>query len=401
MKILQLSTKVPYPPKDGGGAGVFIFSKSLAQLGHQVTILAVNPPKHFVPKSLIEKLPLQITIIPVAFDTRLHWIKALKNIFFDVIPYQVVRFIHKSFECELVKVIYEFQPDIIQLEGLYLCPYISLIKRHSSARIILRAHNIEHILWRDIALNERHPLKRAYLKIQAGRMEKYEVAQLARMDAITTVTENDLAILRHLKIDTRSKLIPFGLESYNGMSSRLFNKTAIAFIGALDWIPNQEAIRWFTDKVWPQIQLRFPGLEFHIAGRSAPAKLISVLQSKKGILFHGEVPESKAFLDQFSIMIVPLFSGSGIRVKIIEAMQQGLIVIASSKAAEGIPAISGRHLFIANTPEEFVATLEYVLTNNAITEQISADAMRLVREKFNILAIASGLTGFYNEVING
>jgi glycosyltransferase involved in cell wall biosynthesis len=401
MKILQLSTKVPYPPKDGGAAGVYVFSEILHKSGHSVTILAVNPPKHFIPKDLLSEVPATLQIDTVQINTNPIWNKALFNLAFQTIPYQIERFIDKKFEARLIELLLSKRPDIVQVEGLYLCPYIPVIKKHSDARIVLRSHNIEHILWQEISASEKNLLKRTYLKIQSQRIKTYEIEQFSKVDGITTVTENDRTLIKACCSNPHIKVIPFGLYPLETLANKEPNTNAIAFIGALDWIPNQEAILWFVNKVWPKIHQKFPVLTFHLAGRNAPSHFVTSVNQRKGVVFHGEVPDSKKFLSQFSIIIVPLFTGSGMRVKIIEAMQQGLAVISSAKAAEGIPAIPGKHLLLADSPDDFLSAITSILEDPTLLAKLSVSAMDFVREKFNILAIGSELINFYKEISNG
>lgn len=401
MRILQLATKVPYPPKDGGAAGIYIFSEVFAKLEHAVTLLAVNPPKHFISEETISKAPASIQIKAIPVNTNPVWHGALVNLLFQSYPYQIVRFINKDFETKLIELLRDQKPEIVQLEGIYMCPYIPVIRKYSNARIVLRAHNVEHILWKDIAVNEKNALKRIYLKIQADRLKKYELEQLSKVDGITTVTDYDLSVLASYCKPSQIKVIPFGLYPLPSEEAIPVNLNAIAFIGALDWMPNQEAIIWFLKEAWPKIFKKFPNLRFHLAGRNAPAHLISLAKQQEGVVFHGEVPDSKEFLSQFSIIIAPLFSGSGIRVKIIEAMQHGKVVIASAKAADGIPAIPGKHLIIADNADEFLTALTNLTEHPETISQISADATAFIQEKFNILAIGSDVIDFYKELIHG
>lgn len=400
MRILQLSTKVPYPPKDGGAVGMFIFSKTFEKLGHSVAILAFNPPKHFVNSNDLKGMPSGIQVHSVEINTHPSWYKALENLVFKNIPYQVERFDNKVFRNKLIEILNQFQPDVVQLEGIYLCPYISAIRKHSKATIVLREHNIEYVLWQNIAENEINLWKKIYLRVQAKRVKKYEVRQFSRVDGIITFTPQDLSIIKSYSSGTPSKVIPFGIESKNLSIPDTVNTAAISFIGALDWIPNQEAILWFIRLVWPLVREKYPDLKFHVAGRNAPLSLRSTLEKQKNVVFYGEVPDATQFLNQFSIVVVPLFAGSGIRVKIIEAMQHKLAVIASSKAVEGIPAMAGHHLLIANTAEEFLIEISRLIDNPDLIAQISTNALSFVREKFDILAICSALTDFYTQIAN-
>lgn len=399
MRILQLSTKVPYPPKDGGAAGVYVFSEVLQKLGHAVSILAINPPKHFIDPSSLAEMPAAIDIYPVSIDTTPKWYWALNNLLFKSLPYQVERFFHKEVEAKLIELLENFKPEVIQLEGIYLCLYIPIIRKYSKAKIILRAHNVEHALWQEITASEKNPLKKFYLRLQTKRIKSFEIAQLFAVDGITTVTENDKDILQTYKSATPIRVLPFGVSTIeNPISPIKQSITDIAFIGALDWMPNLEALQWFINDVWPGILKAYPLLKFHIAGRNASPSFATYITQKKNVVFHGEVPDSSAFLSQYSILVVPLLSGSGIRVKIIEAMRQGLAIIASPKAAEGIPVIHGKNILLAEHPEDFITSIGMIIENHELLAKLSTNAKILVNEKFNILAVGKELVEFYNNI---
>jgi polysaccharide biosynthesis protein PslH len=402
MKILQLCTKVPYPPKDGGAEGIYVFTKAFASLGHSVDILAVNPPKHYISESELDNLPSNVRIYPVYINTNVNLFKALRNLVFSGMPYHVERFFHHTYVQHLIEILKNNGPDIIQLEGIYLCPYIPLIRKLIHSKIILRAHNIENILWQNIAENETNFFKKVYLKFQARRLKQYEINQISLIDGVTTVTENDFFILNSYRDNLNVEVVPFGVEIDTQASAHTaVNQKELYFLGSLDWMPNQEAIQWFVDEAWPQIQKKIPSMVLHIAGRNAPKWLADYLHNQKGVVFHGEITDAKAFSDQFNIMVAPLFSGSGIRVKIIDAMLHGKVVIASSKAIDGIPAISGQHFLKADTIDEYVSQINLLLNSSDLISQISSNAKVLINEKFNILAIASKLIDFYNNVQNG
>jgi polysaccharide biosynthesis protein PslH len=395
MRLLQLCTKVPYPPKDGGAAGVFVYSKAFSDLGHTVDIVAVNPPKHFIGEDQYKALPENIHIHAVSMDTSPVWWRALVNLLFSLVPYQVERFSNTDFTKQLISVLKQSQFDVIQMEGIYLCPYLPVIRRFSNASVVLRAHNIEGSLWKDIAANETTLMKRFYLSILARRMKRYEIEQFSQFDAVTSVTSKDLDYVKAHRPLLKADLFPYAIE-IKPFTLTPINRKAIYFLGALDWMPNQEAIRWFAAEVWPKIFQAFPNIRFHVAGRNAAKSLADFLEGIEGIVYSGEVADAGAFLRQFSIMVSPLFSGSGIRVKIIEAMQQGVVVLASAKAVEGIEATPGQHLLLAETSEDYILHLHRLFSESGLIEQIGADARQLICEKFDILAITRNLIDFYD-----
>ena len=148
MRILQLMNKVPWPPKDGGAIACLNMTKGFSMLGHEVTVLSMNTSKHHVrikdmPLDLRKKADFRLVEVPAS----INWFEAALNLLFSDMPYNAQRFISDEYTTELVKLLNEKKFDVIQLEGLYLCPYIPVIRQYSEARIAYRAHNIEYEIW--------------------------------------------------------------------------------------------------------------------------------------------------------------------------------------------------------------------------------------------------------------
>jgi glycosyltransferase involved in cell wall biosynthesis len=165
----------------------------------------------------------------------------------------------------------------------------------------------------------------------------------------------------------------------------------------MNWIPNEEGIRWFLDNCWPLIHQKFPDLKFYLAGRLMPEWLAQI--KLPNVVVMGEVPDAIAFMQSKAIMVVPLFSGSGIRVKIVEGMALGKVIIASDIGAEGIEYKPGEHLLIAKTPDEFLMAIEKCVENRAECDRLGHNARKLIEEKHNMPRIISKLEGFYKEIL--
>jgi glycosyltransferase involved in cell wall biosynthesis len=398
MRILQLCTKVPYPPKDGGAAGVYFFSKAFSDLHCEIDILAVNPPKHHISESFFSEVPSSIHIHPVPFNTRPRADKALRNLFFSKMPYFVERFINPDYLKSLLGLLNTNQYDVIQIEGVYLCPYLDEIRKHTKAKVVLRAHNIEYALWQDIAVNEKIIFKRVYLRLQAKRLKKFEIARFSEVDGVTSVTPADCQVITSCCKNIKAMVAPFGIEPVQCPAPEEFNPHALFFLGALDWLPNIEAIQWFVLQIWPEIHRIYPEMRFHVAGRNPSPSLALMLSQRKGVEFYGEVANARSFMQPYSIMVVPLFSGSGIRVKIIEAMQLGKIVIASAKAVDGIPAVDGEHLFIAESLSDYASCIRKLISTPQLAATVSENASKFVNEQFNVRDIAANVLRFYDQI---
>lgn len=395
MKILQITNKVPYPANDGGAIACLNLTRGFALLGHKVTVLAMNTLKHHtdiseIPESVKDWADFKLVDVPA----RISPVAATYNLLFSGKPYNAVRFISQPFEKKLKKLLKKKEFDIIQLEGLYVCPYIPLIRKYSDAKIVYRAHNIEHEIWeRTAAMSS--GLKRLYLKILSKRIKIFEKSFINSYDLLVPITERDGIMLDKLGNKKPMHVSPTGIESTVLIPhSKNLEHPSLFHIGSLDWAPNQEGLIWFIERCWPKIHEQFPDLKFYIAGRNAPDWLVRRFHAPN-IVFEGEVADAYQFMNSKSIMVVPLFSGSGMRIKIIEGMALGKPIVSTPIGTEGISTQSGKNILIADNEKEFVADVERLITDNELFQNISRSAIEYIQEKFDNLALAGALTDFY------
>ncbi|MFZ1702860.1 MAG: glycosyltransferase family 4 protein [Saprospiraceae bacterium] len=397
MKILQLCKKFPFPLKDGESIAVTYLSNALYEQGCEITLLSMNTTKHFTDlSSLPPDFNHYKAIYVTPLDNKVRAFDAFKNLFSND-SYHVSRFISKDFEDKLIELLKNEKYDVVQLETLYLAPYIDIIKKHSKALVTMRAHNVEFEIWERIASNTTFLPKKWYLKYLTEKLKKFELGRLNDYDYLIAVSERDLKKFKNLGYKNGAMASPIGLNLGNYVNlkpAKTFN--SMCFIGALDWMPNLEGLEWFLDKAWPMISMRFPNIEFHIAGRNTPSHLKDFHQ--KNIMIHGEVDNAIDFINQHSIMIVPLFSGSGMRVKILEGMALGKIVITTTLGKEGIEAIHGEHLLIADNPAAFVEAIEFAQSNPEMMSAISKNAIQFVEDFYDHNNNAQLLLTKYKEL---
>jgi glycosyltransferase involved in cell wall biosynthesis len=398
MKILQLCKKFPYPLKDGESIAVTTLSHALHQSGCEVTLLAMNTSRHYFEfKEIPEELGHYTAVYTADVDNRINpwdaFISLLKNR-----SYHISRFDCAIYRKQLIHLLQEETFDIVQLETLYLAPYISTIRAYSDAVIVMRAHNVEHEIWQRIASNTRFKPKKWYLSYLAEQLKKYEIKQLKRYDLLAAITHKDLHHFQQLGYSKPSTVIPIGLPTvdYQPDYSSFHRPLSISFIGSLDWMPNQEGLKWFLNGVWGEIQKAYPDVQFHIAGRNTPNWLLQL--KKKNIVVHGEVPNAADFINQHSVMVVPLLSGSGMRAKIIEAMALGRVVLSTSVGLEGIAAKNKKEVMIADDPATFLSGIGYCLEQASQLEGMGRAAHRFVNTHYNSLAVGKKLLKAYKAL---
>jgi len=401
MNILIIHNKLPYPPKDGGAIAVLNMATSLADAGHKVTLLCFNTKKHhYNPERIPEEIRKKIRFKTVLLDNIVKPHKAISNLLFSRKPYIATRFFSKNFSKALINEL-NTDYDLVQIEGLYMCHYIPVIRKYSEAKITYRAHNIESEIWQRTTQITKDPFKKVYLKILSKRLFRFEKSTLNKYDGLIPISERDLKQLNNLGNKKPSLAIPTGININNyPKAQKPLPEKNLFFIGALDWAPNQEGLLWFIDKVWPSILSKFPDLKLHIGGRNAPTSLIEKLKHTNNVVFHGELEDAQQFYHNNGIMVVPILSGSGIRIKILEGMAYGKIITTSSIGAEGIGISHKENIFIANTKEEYIKSIQDILQNlnNEELDSISSCARKFITLNYSNSSLADKLYTFYKEI---
>jgi glycosyltransferase involved in cell wall biosynthesis len=401
MRILQLTNKIPYPPKDGGAIATLNISRGLARLGHEITILGMNTSKHYFDIQLIpEKITNQIDIREVVVDTKISAFAALKNLLFSDDPYNAERFFHEGFAKALKELLLEKTFDIVQLEGLYLGYYIEIIRKYSKAKISLRAHNIEHEIWERTASQEKLYWKKLYFQMLAARIKRFEMRMLNKYDLLVPITERDAMHYKSFGNKKPFLIVPSGFDtSLLIPKPERINFPSVFFIGTLDWFPNQEGLVWFVEKVWPLVLEKHPDLKFYVAGRNAPHWITKLFARNPNINYLGEIDDAYKFIDENAVMVAPLFSGSGMRVKIIEGMALGKTIVTTTIGAEGIDITPGQNIFVEDDATSFYRQIDNLLENRVLFDEVGKQANIFVRENYDNHKISVSLADFYEKNI--
>ncbi|MCC6283381.1 MAG: glycosyltransferase [Saprospiraceae bacterium] len=400
MKILQICNKFPYPLKDGAAIAITYLAKAFNELGHEVTLLSMNTSKHwFDTDALPHDFDHYEALHTVYVDNRIKPLPALRNLF-TAKSYHIERFEDAVFSEKLSELLQNTWFDVVQLESVYLAPYIPVIRKYSSAIIALRAHNVEYEIWERVAANS-NPLKRWYLNQITPRLKAYEIEHLNDYDLVVGITERDVTHFKRLGLQKPAVVSPIGLDcrDYDADDSCYRRPLSLSFIGSLDWMPNQDGLKWFLEEVWePLLAPGFPELTFHIAGRTAPAWLRRL--NKERVFFHGEVPSAADFLNQHAIMVVPLLSGGGMRAKILEGMAVGKTVLSTRIGMEGIAAQNRSECLLADTPAEFVSAVRWCLERGPDLVDIGRRAQVFCVENFDNVEVAKRLLKTYRSMVS-
>ncbi|MCC3156994.1 glycosyltransferase family 4 protein [Hymenobacter sp. 15J16-1T3B] len=399
MNVLQLCPRVPFPPTDGGAIAMYDVAAGLVRAGHTVTLLAANTPKHRQAADALAHLGPSLRLVTVDVDTALSPLKALRNLLFSPHPYNVERFMSEALAAKLAELLTTEPFDVVQMEGTFVAWYVDVVRRVApGVPTVLRAHNVEHEIWDQLARNERQGLKAGYLRHLARRLKRFEAQYLPRFSAVAAITEPDQRRLRQLGCQEPVVFIPAGVDLTRvqpdpGIKAQ---PKTLFFLGSLDWRPNQEGLEWFLQHVWPEARRNHPELVLHVAGKNMPDHIRDL--RVPGVQVHGFVESAPVFMQQYEVMIVPLLSGGGMRVKIIEGMALGKCIISTGLGSEGIAVRHLHDILVCDDPQQWIEVLRQYCHGEFCYKGVGEQAQRTARLLYDNDKVVQRFVELYRRV---
>lgn len=399
MRILNLLPRLATPPVDGGAIGVYYPMKSISEMGHEVCTIAMVSNRHpqdlEMSRAYSECYTIDGKFPEPSFGT------AVRN-FFSRKPYNLsLRFAKPEFHTLIKKVARDApKPDIIQLDWIYMAEYLKTIRKcFPGVPVVLRQHNAEHVIFRRLAENESNIFKRIYLFAQARKMYRYERRMMRKMDYYTTVTDTDLAIFKKMAPSVPGKTIQAGVhtEHFERPNSMPREKSFL-ILGSLSWAPYAQSVEWFLDKVWKKFSKDNPGVGLYIVGSNPPLP-IQKWTGTMGVHVTGFVEDVLPLLHRCSAMVVPLLSGSGMRIKIVESMAASLPVISTSIGIEGIKAEKDIHALVADRPEHLREHMQRILEDSSLHGELVKNGKDLVKRDYEWHSIAEQCIDVYQSLL--
>lgn len=396
MKILQICHKPPYPDTDGGTMASYSIARSLHEAGHHIEIFSLSTAKHperEVSDSVLTKIKMHYSFA----DTRVKPSAAFKSLF-EKHSYHLSRF-YSDFAAEKLRKVLENKSfDVVVFESLYTAVYLPLVRAVSAAACIYREHNIESSLWKQRATKMKLPAKTVLHRFNQ-KLTKFEFEVINDFDGIAYISKTDAEILKGRGIDIPGIYIPFSYYPQNTDNQNEIEtvRGKIGFIGSLNWDPNIEGIQRFLRNVWPGVHRQHPAAEFHIAGRGYNSKLTKLKTS--GVYFSGEVKSAPDFMKSCSMLVVPLYESSGVRVKIVEASALGVPVITTPAGAKGLDMPEDA-IAVCESDAYFSKEISRMLTNETHRKTRGKKAREHTLKTHHPAKTAKDLSLFIERLIN-
>ena len=372
--------------------------KGLVALGHEVCLLSLNARGTQCAQP-DDELAGHINFQSFNIDISVSVMDVAINLFSST-SFNIDRYYDESFEKMLAREVSSTNYDIIQFEGLLMSLYLPVVRKNSPARLIFRAHNIESQLWERMALQKTDPFKKSYLRMHARRIKNYEMQQLNRFDAILTFTGQDHKTLLGYDVKVPVEVLRVGVD----MSAYVVDQSktefpSLFFLGSLDWLPNREGMEWFLDNFSKSLADGELPAKLYVAGNDMPEAFDDYEVMGK-IFIQGEVDDALEFVNSKSIMIVPLLSSGGMRVKIVEGMAMQKCIISTALGAEGIGYTHGDDILIANNRNEFYNAILRCIKDEAYCKKIGSNARKLIEKEHDINFVTAKLISFYQMCLD-
>lgn len=366
----------------------FLFG--LATTSAKIDHLCISTHKHpFYPESYPSKLKDNLETENIFVDTTINPLHALKNLFSGK-SYNISRFYTEAMDEAIKKKLVQNNYSHVILESLFTTPYVSIIRQFSKAKILVRTHNVEFDIWAQLASNTANPFKKWYLRTLATQLKKYEIESLCRVDRLLPISEVDANRFDELGINTSKVVIPVSIELSETPVD--YKVSDFFFLGSMNWNPNREAVELLTRSIFPKISSASPTSKLHLAG--SHMEEFSLTSTPPLIINHGFVDSSQTFMASHGILLLPINSGSGVRIKLLEAMGIGVPVITTPQGAEGIDHKDT--LIIARTEDEFVEKAVELRNSEEKRKALGEKARIFIIENYSFERIAQTI----RDVIN-
>ena len=383
MKVLQLTHKPPVPSIDGGCLAMRQLTTSLVKAGVEVKVLSLATAKHPVGcGEEFTKYRVQTNFEAVFVNTKIT-IPKIVNSLLNKSSLQADRFFSKEMEQKLEVLFLKEKFDVIILESVFVGNYIETIRKHSQARILMRVHNIEYLIWERLTKQTKNPLKKAAFRYLATSLKRFELSLFPKIDGYMPITEVDHQFFQRKFPALSSTVIPFGIDLslYPYQKHKIDeNRISLFHIGSMNWQPNIEGMTWFLENVWKKVTEKHPQLSLALAGKGN--KELFGNKNFGNVQVFDFVANAQQFMNEHDIMVVPLLSGSGMRIKIMEGLALGKPIITTTTGAEGIEITDKENIFIADTPEEMVQIIDFCVKNVKQCEETGKNARKLIENNY-------------------
>jgi sugar transferase (PEP-CTERM/EpsH1 system associated) len=397
MKILYISPFLPYPPDDGDKIRMFNLIKRISRQ-HEISIIAlIKSPQETRSVPELKKYCAHVETVVEQNLSRPMKLKALFQGLISKEPLESRLILSGQILNKIRELTTQDCYDIVQIEHTFMAPSIKAVAGSCHAKTIIVIHNIGFIQYSRLVKTEKRFLSRIRTYANYKMLRKWEIQLLEKFDKCMTVSGLNKAIIQSINPNLDIAVIENGvdIEHYRPLPRNSHSQNLL-FVGLMSYDANHDAVLYFYRKVFPLIESRMPGCRFFIVGKG-PRREIRNLARANNVVVTGYVNDVSPYYQESDIFVVPLRSGGGTRLKILEAMALGRPVISTSVGCEGLDVVDGQHLLIANDPKLFAEKTVQLIKDKVLWERLVQNARALVENRYSWATIAEQLLNVYSS----
>lgn len=399
MKVLLLTQVLPYPPDSGPKVKTLNVLKYLAQ-HHEVTLVSFVRGDQSAEAEQLQKYCCAIHTVPMTRGVRREAI-AMARSFIAGQPWLMVRDDRPAMRRLVDQIASETQFDVVHADQLNMAQYAERVR---GVRKVLDAHNALWLLYKRLWETMGNGPKKILLGRDWQLIKNYEGRVCRKFDAVLAVSEEDKVALEEA-MGTESSartapitVIPIAVDADEAAPiARPLTADHLLHIGTMFWPPNIDGVVWFIRDIYPHIRAQRPAAVFDVVGARPPHEIASLSGNGSGVNVTGYVADPTQYLQNAGVMVVPLRSGGGMRVKILNALAQGLPIVTTTIGCEGIAVEHGRHLLVADTPDDFARAVLLLLDNPGFASELGHNGRKLIETTYDYRAACRPLEAVYQR----
>jgi polysaccharide biosynthesis protein PslH len=402
VRILWLKTELLHPVDKGGKIRTYQMLKELKR-DHQITYLTLDDSlTKGEAHTLAEEYANELVCIPHKAHPKFSagFYKDLALNLITPLPYAIKKYASIGMTHEIKRRIDQKAFDVLVCD--FLTPSVNVPQKLPCASVLFQ-HNVEAMIWKRHYEVQSHPVKKIYLKDQWRKMKSFERKECLRYDHVVAVSREDAETMRHEYGLNKVSDIPTGVDTEffkpngNGKSDRVPHN--LVFTGSMDWLPNEDGIRYFTEEILPIIKESVPDVTLTVVGRNPYPSLVELSKRDPSVIVTGRVEDVRPYMEKAAAYVVPLRIGGGTRLKIYEAMAMEKPIVSTTIGAEGLPVRHESELLLADNPKDFAKEVVRLLTNEPLALSLSQRAAKLVREEFGWYRVAKNFAAICESTI--
>jgi len=395
MRILFIQNRILFPTNTGGRIRTLNILRHLAEW-HEVTYLCNLESAEERHCDAMRAVGMELETVAWRGTTSEDWrfYRDLALNCFSRLPFSVAKDTNPALRKRAEQLIEKNDYDLVICDFIQMAPAVMGLA--CRARLLFQ-HNVEAQIFERHAKANQGWLRRRVMTSEWKKMRRFEKESGLDFDGVIAVSDQDREQFEHNYRWPRVHVIDTAVDTDFFQPQREPQPNRVAFVGSMDWLPNQEGVEYFVKEIWPRVRAEHPESQFRIVGRN-PSRRVEDLKTCAGVEVLGTVPDVRPYLDEASIVVTPILVGGGTRIKIYEAMAMGKPVVSTSIGAEGLKVVDQEHILLADTAEEFAAAVNRLLASRETGQRIGRAARALVCEKFAAEPVARQFNAICEKV---